>query len=218
MKPNTTVTIIRHGETEWNGLGRYQGHFDSPLTERGLAQARAAAKVLANENFDAFYSSDLGRAVKTASIIADRLRCRFFTDKRLREQHYGLIQGCALPEALERDPGYFESLKSGNADYIPRGGESRRQRHERSVAVLTEIAEKHRGGNVLVVTHGGVVDSLFRETLGIPQENPRHYSLYNAALNKFIWSDGLWSLQLWGDVSHLSEAETTDAKRGLTAA
>lgn len=218
MKQNTTVTIIRHGETEWNGLGRYQGHADSPLTERGRSQARAVAMALINETFDAFYSSDLGRAVKTASIISDRLGRKFLIDKRLREQHYGLIQGCVLKRAQDIDPGYFESLKTGNADYIPRGGESRRQRHERSITVLNEIAGKHCGGNILVVTHGGVVDSLFRETLGIPHENPRHYSLYNAALNKFTWTEGLWSLQLWGDVSHLSETETTDAKRGLTAA
>ena len=218
MAPETTLFIIRHGETEWNRLGKYQGHADSPLTDRGRAQARAAAKAIAGEAFDAFYASDLGRAAKTAEILAEALGRRFIADKRLREQHYGLMQGHGRARAEELDPGFFESLAEGNPDYAPRGGESRRQRHERAIGALSEIAARHAGQSVLVVTHGGVVDSLFRETLGIPLEIPRHYSLYNAALNKFSWSGGTWSLLLWGDVSHLDAAETTDAGRSITAA
>jgi broad specificity phosphatase PhoE len=96
MGLETTLMLIRHGETEWNRAGKFQGHADSPLTHRGLAQARAVALALAEEDFDAFYSSDLGRAKKTASIIADRLGRRYLTDERLREQHYGLIQGMTV--------------------------------------------------------------------------------------------------------------------------
>ena len=218
MTASTTLVLIRHGETEWNRQGRYQGHADSPLTDRGRAQARALAGALAGESFGAFYSSDLGRAVKTASIIADRVGRRFLTDRRLREQHYGLMQGHGERRARELDPGFFESLENGNAEYAPRGGESRRQRHERAIGVLEEIAARHPGETILVVTHGGIVDSLFRETLGIPPESPRRYSLYNAALNRFARSGDLWSLLLWGDVSHLSSAGTTDAGHRFTAA
>ena len=216
MALETTLVLIRHGETEWNRAGRFQGHADSPLTPRGLAQARAVALALAEEKFDAFYSSDLGRAKKTASIIADRLGRRYLTDERLREQHYGLIQGHEGKRARELDPAFFEGLADGKV--APQGGESRRQRHERAVTALKDIASRHLGGNVLVVTHGGVVDRLFRETLCIPYDAPRKYSLYNAALNRFSFCEDSWILRLWGGVSHLAEAGTSDAGHSFTAA
>lgn len=218
MTPETTLVLVRHGETEWNETGRYQGHLDSPLTPRGLAQARALAMALDGSSFGAFYSSDLGRAKRTASIIADRIGRRFLTDPRLREQHYGLLQGHDRRRAEEVDPGFFESLDRGDPDYVPLGGESRRQRHERAVAALADIAVRHSGERVLVVAHGGIVDSLFRETLGIPQESPRRYSLYNAALNHFCYAGGAWSLKLWGETSHLEIAGATDAGSRFTAA
>jgi len=218
MNRESTLVLIRHGETEWNRSGRYQGHADSPLTPRGLAQARAAAEALVKESFDAFYSSDLGRARRTATIIADRLGKRFLTDHRLREQHYGLMQGHDRDGARDRDPGFFVSLDRGDADYVPRGGESRRQRHERAVSALADIAGRHSGQRILVVTHGGVVDSLFRETLGIPHDSPRRYSLYNAAVNRFVFIDGTWTLLLWGEVRHLADAGATDAGSSFTAA
>ena len=218
MNNDTTLVLIRHGETEWNRTGRYQGHADSPLTTRGLAQARAVAQALDGQEFDAFYSSDLGRARRTATIIADKVGRRFLVDSRLREQHYGLMQGHDGKAARELDPGFFESLASGDAEYAPKGGESRIQRHSRAVTALKEIAEKHPGSTVLVVTHGGVVDSLFRETLGIPHESPRHYSLYNAAINRFAYNEGAWTLRLWGEVSHLDSAGATDAGDSFTAA
>ncbi|MCK5736060.1 MAG: histidine phosphatase family protein, partial [Spirochaetaceae bacterium] len=106
MNNETTLVLIRHGETEWNQTGRYQGHADSPLTSRGLAQARAVAQVLDGETFDAFYSSDLGRAKRTARIIADKVGRHYLTDSRLREQHYGLMQGHDGKGARELDPGF----------------------------------------------------------------------------------------------------------------
>ncbi|RKX75100.1 MAG: histidine phosphatase family protein [Spirochaetes bacterium] len=218
MKNETTLVLIRHGETEWNRTGRYQGHADSPLTPRGLAQARAVAQVLNDETFDAFYSSDLGRARRTATIIADKLGRRFLTDSRLREQHYGLMQGHDGKTARELDPEFFESLARGDADYTPKGGESRKQRHERAIAALSDIAGRHQGEMVLIITHGGIVDSIFRETLGIPFENPRRYSLYNTALNRFSFFEGSWTLRLWGEISHLENAGATDAGNSFTAA
>ncbi len=218
MSIETTLVLIRHGETEWNRTGRYQGHSDSPLTARGLAQARAVAQALDGERFDAFYSSDLGRAKHTASIIADKVGHRFLTDSRLREQHYGLMQGYDGKGARELDPGFFESLAGGDADYMPKGGESRRQRHERAIEAFGDIAGRHQGGMILVVTHGGIVDSLFRETLGIPYDSPRRYSLYNAAVNRFGFIEGSWTLLLWGEVSHLANAGATDAGDSFTAA
>lgn len=207
----TALVLIRHGETAWNEAGLYQGHLDSPLTPRGEAQARAVGEALSTERFAAFYSSDLGRAQRTAAIISNRIGQRFLTDPRLREQHYGLIQGHSQKRARELDPGYFESLDLGNPDRAPRGGESRRKRHERSIGALENIAHRHQGDQVLVVAHGGSLDSLFRETLGIGLSGPQRYSVYNAAVNRFSWMEGQWTLHTWGDVSHLASAGMADS-------
>jgi probable phosphoglycerate mutase len=217
LSKETTLVLIRHGETEWNREGRYQGHQDSPLTGRGVKQAGAVAKALANEPFTAFYSSDLGRAVQTAAVITEAIGTGFRTDIRLREQHYGLLQGHDGQTARKLDPGFFRSLAEGDADYATAGGESRRQRHDRAIFALTDIAARHSGGRVLVVTHGGIVDSLFRHVLEIPFESPRRYSLYNAALNIFGFIDGRWTLRLWGEVSHLEHSGITDAGDSFTA-
>lgn len=217
MNKETTLVLIRHGETEWNKAGRYQGHDDSPLTTRGLAQARAATEALSDESFHAIYSSDLGRAQQTAAVIAEKIAGEVHVDPRLREQHYGLLQGLNKPDARKTDPDFFISLNKGNPQYVPKGGESRQQRHERVIQALEKIADKHSGEHILIVTHGGVVDSLLRETLGIPLEAPRHYSLYNLAINRFLRLEQVWTLVSWGDVSHLKSVGATDAASSFTA-
>lgn len=218
MSPTTSFVILRHGETEWNLAERLQGHRDSPLTPRGLAQARAAAESLRNESYNAFYTSDLERALHTSRIIADRIGQHYLVDRRLREQNLGLLQGLNRQEARSVDPGFFESLRQGDADYRPRGGESRRERHQRAVSVLTELAERHPEGRILVITHGGIVESLFREALGIPLESDRRYTLYNAAINRFRYDGEKWFLTTWGDAAHLRSVGTTDAGKSHTAA
>src|SRR5688572_8434684 len=93
LMPRTHVIIVRHGETEWNIARIRQGHLDSKLTDKGLAQAKALAQRLARERFSAIYSSDLGRAVQTALAIADVSGHEIITDPRIRERHLGIFQG-----------------------------------------------------------------------------------------------------------------------------
>ena len=94
----TQVIIVRHGQTEWNIKGIRQGHLDSPLTHRGLAQAKALAKRLAREKFSLLYSSDLGRAVDTAREIANVTGHQIITDARLRERHLAAAREKAMGE------------------------------------------------------------------------------------------------------------------------
>src|ERR1700730_9268316 len=98
------VIIVRHGQTEWNLKGVRQGHLDSPLTDRGVAQAKALGERLAREKFTALYSSDLGRAVQTAQMIAAVTGHVIITDERLRERHLGIFQGLSGDEIRERFP------------------------------------------------------------------------------------------------------------------
>ena len=97
-KSGTIVFVVRHGETEWNLIGKQQGHLDSPLTETGVRQARRLADGLVGRGIDSIFASDLGRAAETAKIISSKLRISIKTDLRLRERHLGLMQGLTKDE------------------------------------------------------------------------------------------------------------------------
>ena len=95
-------------------------------------------------------------------------------------------------------------------EYVIPGGESVRQQIERNVGFLNEVAMKHMGEKVVVVTHGGVVSGLFRHTLNIPLDAPRRFEFVNAGLNVFAYEEGNWMLRTWGDVSHLDPGADTE--------
>lgn len=206
----TQLIIVRHGQTEWNIAGIRQGHLDSRLTERGMAQAKALAQRLARERFSALYSSDLGRAVQTAMAIADLTGHEIITDPRLRERHLGIFQGLSGNEILEKYPEERRMLRTLGPDYVIPGGESMKQQVERNVAYLTDLAHKHVGETIVVVTHGGVVSGFFRQTLAIPLDAPRRFEFVNAGLNVFAYEEESWVLLTWGDVSHLAPGAASE--------
>jgi probable phosphoglycerate mutase len=206
----THVIIVRHGQTEWNIAGIRQGHLDSRLTPRGMLQAQALAQRLAREKFNAIYSSDLGRAVQTALAIADVTGHEMITDPRLRERHLGIFQGLNGDQIQAKYPEERRLLRSIGPDYVIPGGESMRQQVERNVAYLNELAQKHQGETIVVVTHGGVVSGFFRHTLAIPLDAPRRFEFVNAGLNVFFREDDSWMLLTWGDVSHLAPGAASE--------
>lgn len=206
----TQVIIVRHGETEWNIANIRQGHLDSPLTEDGLAQAKALARRLMRERFSALYSSDLGRAMQTARIIAEATGHEIVSDPRLRERHLGIFQGLSSDEIKEKHPEEYKLHRSLGPDYVIPSGESFRQQVARNLAYLNEIAAKHLGETIVVITHGGVLSGLFRHTFSIPFEAPRRFEFTNAGLNVFVYEQGSWFLQTWGDLSHLANGATDD--------
>lgn len=206
----TQVIIVRHGQTEWNIKGIRQGHLDSPLTHRGLAQAKALAKRLAREKFSLLYSSDLGRAVDTAREIANVTGHQIITDARLRERHLGIFQGLNADEINERYPEERRLMRTNGPSYVIPGGESMIQQVERNVAFLNSLADRHSGKTIVVVTHGGVVSGFFRHTLAIPLDAPRRFEFVNAGLNVFAHDDGNWMLLTWGDVSHLAPGAASE--------
>ena len=112
----TQFIIVRHGQTQWNYRGVRQGHLDSDLTERGIAQAKALAIRLAREHFTRLYSSDLGRALRTAQIIAASTGHEIVTDARLRERHLGIFQGLSGDEIKARYPEEYRLHRSVGPD------------------------------------------------------------------------------------------------------
>jgi probable phosphoglycerate mutase len=207
----TRFIVLRHGETTWNRDERYQGHLDSPLTELGLAQAWALAHRLAKVPSTALYSSDLGRAVLTANIIAKTTGHEVRIETRLRERNLGVLQGHRVEDVKESLPDAYRLFKKGTPDQVVPEGESSRARYECVTACFEELAERHPGEQIVVVTHGGVLSCLARFVLGLPLEAPRRFTRPNAGWNRFRCQEGKWFLDTWGDISHLETVSASES-------
>jgi probable phosphoglycerate mutase len=203
----TRLIVVRHGQTIWNTEGKFQGHLDSQLTPDGISQARGLARRLQKQRFGALYSSDLGRATETARIIAAATGHGVVLDARLRERNLGVFQGLRGEEIEATYPEAHELHRQRDPDYVVPAGESLSQQVERNVACFEELAHKHSGDSIVIVTHGGVLSGLFRHVLSIPLAAPRRFDFPNSGLNVFTYRKGTWTLSTWGDVSHLENGE-----------
>lgn len=205
--PKTTLIAVRHGETEWNAQQRFQGQGDSRLTQKGRRDVDCLGKRLRQFEIDRLISSDLGRAVETARLIAGHTGHKILKDPRLRERHYGVLEGLNIPEIEIRHTEVLQALKTGDPDYVVPGGESRRQLFERNESFISQLVREHAGTTTLVVVHGGVLESILRLVCGMPLDHPRCFTPVNAALNIFshgpyFWTTR-WVVETWGDAAHL---------------
>lgn len=149
----TRVLLVRHGQSEWNAEGRWQGQADPPLTDLGRLQAREAARALGA--VDAVWASDLRRAVETATIVADHLGVGpVVVDPDLRERDAGEFSGLTRLEIAARYPGYLDDGRR------PPGWEPDEALLARALRAVRAIAAEIPGGDVLVITHGGLVYAL----------------------------------------------------------
>lgn len=203
------LILIRHGETAWNRERRMQGQTDIPLSEIGRAQAAAVGQRLAKHSFTALYSSDLSRAWETAAAISSVSGHEIRRDVALRERTFGIFEGLTYPEMAQHYPDAHARFALRDPDYAVPGGESPRQFFERSLACLNAIEQAHRGERVVVVTHGLVLDTLYRAARNMPLEEKRDAPLLNASLNTFQRAEGAWVEISWADVTHLAEVGVT---------
>lgn len=152
--------MIRHGQTEWNALHRYQGHTDIKLNQVGRVQARQVAEYLhQTEQIEAIYCSDLARSMETAQIIAQEIKLPVTSDRRLREIHFGKWEGLTFREVYDQFRLEFDTWFNNTSDFRAPGGESFQDLLDRSLQAVQEIAGKH-SGTVAVATHGGVIMAL----------------------------------------------------------
>ncbi|HRQ58120.1 MAG TPA: histidine phosphatase family protein [Azoarcus taiwanensis] len=198
----TTLCLVRHGETPWNADRRLQGHLDVPLNDHGRIQARATGAMLNGKHFDAVYSSDLARALETARSIAGDTAPTILP--ALRERHYGSLQGLTYEEARQRLPEAYAAFEARNPSYaFPGGGETLLAFRSRVESTLHLLAQRHVGQQVLVVTHGGVLDIVHRLVTGKSLESPRDFKIPNAALNWVEHGPEGWALIAWAETMHL---------------
>jgi probable phosphoglycerate mutase len=202
----TQVILVRHGETDWNVSGRLQGHSDTPLNAAGKIQAARVAQRLGRETVQALYSSDLARAFETATIIGQQLALPVVVSQRLRERRYGVWEGLTAAEIEERYPAQFAEWRSRATDFAPLRGETRTQLLTRALAEVHTIAQRHAGGSVVVVTHGGLCYVLINHILGNVDSDRREFTFGNASLHTLEVADGSWAVISVNDTAHLDAA------------
>lgn len=206
---NTELILIRHGETAWNRERRMQGQTDTQLSDVGRAQAEAVGQRLARHPFAALYSSDLARAWDTAAAIARASGHEIRREPALRERTFGVFEGLTYDEMARRYPAEHARFSARDPEYAVPGGESPRQFFERTLACMEGIAAAHAGECVVVVTHGLVLDTLYRAARGMALDAKREAPLLNASLNTFRREADAWVEMGWGDVAHLAEVGVT---------
>lgn len=206
----TRVLAVRHGETAWNVDTRLQGQIDISLNATGQEQARRLADSLADEGIDIIVSSDLVRARDTAQAVADRAGLPLLLDGGLRERHFGIFQGHTYSEVERRWPEDSARWRRRDPAFGAPGGETLQAFYDRCVGAATQLAAAHPGATLLLVTHGGVLDCLYRAATRMELGAPRTWELANTGINRLLYSPEGFTLVGWGDTQHLNDDNALD--------
>ena len=206
---NTTrVLLIRHGQSEGNAEGRFGGHTATPLSPRGRLQAEATAQALSSENFTAIYSSDLRRAVETAMPLARLTGLDVEQTEAFRERNIGVMEGLTFEEAAAQHPEQYAALLRRDFDHVLLGGESYRQRLDRTSRQLDQAIEQHRGGRIAVFSHTGTICILALHLMGAldaPELRPVWIATANCGITRFeLRTDGFVRVLAINDTRHLA--------------
>lgn len=208
MPATTHVVIIRHGQSQGNAEGRFGGHTDTPLSPRGRRQAKATAKALAAEKFDAIYSSDLPRAIETATPLAELTGAPLETTDALRERSVGVMEGLTFEEAAEQHPEQYRALLQRDFDHVLAGGESYRQTLDRASRKLDAVIEQHKGGRIALFAHTGTICILILHLMGAldsPELKPVWIATANCGITRFdLRDDGFVRVLVLNDTRHLT--------------
>lgn len=172
-----------------------------------MRQADALGAALAGTHFDTVYCSDLSRARLTAEIVARAVGRNALPDRVWRERHYGAFQGLTHAEASARFPvDYGRFIERDIAFAFAEGGESLLAFHARVADALGGLVQRHAGCTVLLVTHGGVLDIVYRVVTGMPLQAARNFPIPNAAPSWVGFDGGRWHLGSWADRQHLDQS------------
>lgn len=178
-----TIYIVRHGQTEWNLLGKTQGHGNSDLTPKGIEQAELLADSMTKYPIDYIYSSDLGRAYQTAEIIGNKLNIEVEKTEALREMNFGTWEGRIIKDIIEEDPELYKMWRNEpHLAKIPQG-ETLSQIKERTDAFIKEINEKYDGKHIVLVTHSLCARIMLLSFLDSYVKNIYRINQANTALN-----------------------------------
>jgi len=190
----TTLYLIRHGETDWNRLGLYQGTTDVPLNAAGRAQARTLAESLREVPLHAAYSSPLSRALETAEAVVEGRGIAVRVLPELREISYGLWQGRGILPRGRCNAGLEWRWRFDPWSVRFPGGEGLPEVRERAAAVLLYLRAEHPGERVLISGHGHLNRVLLIEALGWPESRFWQIEQGNACCHRLEPDGDGWSL------------------------
>ena len=198
----TEFTLIRHGQTTANLAGTLQGQLETELDAVGVRQAHAAAAFLRGKRFDHIFTSDLKRAADTAVILGAALSAPVTQTAFLREWDLGDLQGMALADAAARYPEVQKAFHFPMTDCVVPGGESLKEFSGRIARGMEELARRHDGEKLLLVTHAGVLRNVFLLVAG---NNPHAMlpATNNASCCRLLWKEGFWRLCSWNETAYL---------------
>ncbi len=202
-----TFYIVRHGQTNWNILGKTQGHGNSDLTESGESQARELADSMINYPIDRIYSSDLGRAVQTAQIIGEKINIEVKKTKNLREMGFGVWEGLLIDEIKKCHPKTYDIWRNEPHLVNIEQGENLHIIKERIDKFIKEINEKYDNKHILLVSHSVTVRVMLLSFLNSGMENIYRIKQDNTALNIVEYRDYGPIIIKMNDTTHLKNNE-----------
>jgi alpha-ribazole phosphatase len=208
------LLIVRHGQTDWNSNGRFQGQIDVPLNPAGVKQAQAVARRLSSERPAAIYASDLQRAWRTAEAIHQALpadkRCPLIAEPRLQELCFGEWEGLTYQQIRAAQGQLLQRWENDLEHNAPPGGETLLALADRVQAALRHITQAYPDACILLVAHGGPLRMLIASALGLPPQRFWQLHLSNASLSELnLYPEGAILNQL-NSTSHLEKIKWED--------
>ena len=197
--------LIRHGQTEWNRLGKYQGQADIALSEDGLRQAELLAKAFPAETLNVIYTSDLKRALMTAECLERRYHCPIYPDAGLRELNFGDWEGLTYEEIATRWPQEVENLFGAPEKLQIPNGETFAALQARAMKKLRAIRMENEGKEVAVVAHGAIAKTILTALLHIPLHYIWALRQDNTAVNIVRFDGDYMSVELINGTAHLDK-------------
>ncbi|MBC8059192.1 MAG: histidine phosphatase family protein [Clostridiaceae bacterium] len=202
----TILTLVRHGETEWNALGKFQGCIDINLSKEGIIQADYLKKRLENK-FDYIYTSPLKRAIQTAEILSESSKINPRIELELREINFGDWEGLTIKEIETNFPEKFIDWRNDELNAPMCGGDlSLKKASTRAKEAILEIVKAHQGKNIVLVAHGGIIKA---GLIGIFDWKMTMYHkivLGNTSVSKIIFDDSFNPIIVTlNDTSHLPD-------------
>ncbi len=201
----TTVYLTRHGQTEWNRIGRMMGQTDEDMNELGRTQAGRLAVRMAGMRLDAVYASPLKRTMTTGTIVGKSHGVSPKPAVGLMEINYGVWEGLPRKEVREKWPELQRQLHDDPSDLAIPGGETFKELAVRIVGAFHEIVKAEEGKHVLMVSHQGILKVLVAELMGISYKEWDKFELQNASFTKLTVNDGHIHFITLNDISHLED-------------
>ncbi len=209
------IILLRHGETTWNIEGRYQGQEDTPLSERGIAQGKAAALALKDIHIDRAISSPLSRSYDTCRFAADYHHLPVTKDPRLTEISHGLWEGIHADEIKAKYPKEFHLWHTHPEQVQMPEGENLEDVRKRSREAFDEYAAKYDGETILVAAHDAVNKAILCDLLGLDMSHFWQIKQDNACINVVEHDNGTWRLVTLNATTHLGYLVSGIEQKGL---